>query len=153
MSSTGGCKFASARIAIIISIMQNCIHARERVKQQLKCNRSYWSTKHPFIWKRQCHYVWKISTVNEVFLQGKTAPWFSNKGIPVCVWIINQEPSADESIIVYKGRLSWIQYMSKNTKWCIKECVLANAKNVYVYNTGKSIHTLLWTIPMMLLAK
>ena len=57
--------------------------------------------------------------------------------------IINQESSADESIIVYKGRLLWIQYMPKNTKWCIKECVLADAKNVYVYNTGKSIHTLL----------
>ena len=35
----------------------------------------------------------------------------------------------------------------------IKAFVLADAKNVYVYNIGKSIHTLLWTIPMMLLVK
>ena len=37
------------------------------------------------------------------------------------VYINNQELSADDSIIGYKDRLSWIQYMpNKTTKWGIK---------------------------------
>ena len=43
----------------------------------------------------------------------------------------------------------------KNTKWGIKAWILADAKNSYMYNfklyTGKSIHNLLRTIPLMLL--
>ena len=46
------------------------------------------------------------------------------------VYVPNQELSADESIKGYKGRLSWIQYISlKNTIWGMKAWVLADAKN------------------------
>ena len=50
--------------------------------------------------------------------------------------------SIDESIIGFKGRLSWIQYMLKKpTKWGIKVWVLADSSNGYVWNlqlyTGK----------------
>ena len=46
------------------------------------------------------------------------------------MYIPNQELSADESIIRYKSRLSWIQYVLKNTKLGIKEWILADAKMV-----------------------
>ena len=42
-------------------------------------------------------------------------------------------------------------------EWCVKACIVANAKNGYVCNfklyTGKSIHSLLWIIQLMLLGK
>ena len=48
----------------------------------------------------------------------------------------------DESIIAFKGRLSWIQYMpNKPHKWGMKAWVLADSSNGYVWNwelyTGK----------------
>ena len=51
--------------------------------------------------------------------------------------------SVDESIIGFKGRLSWIQYMPKKpTKWGIKTWTLADASNGYIWNvkvyTGKT---------------
>ena len=50
--------------------------------------------------------------------------------------------SVDESIISYKGRLSWIQYMPKKPhKWGIKAWALADSSNGYIVNfkiyTGK----------------
>ena len=55
--------------------------------------------------------------------------------------------SIDESIISFKGRLSWIQYIvdtihaQKPTKWGFKVWVLADSTNGYLYNwklyTGK----------------
>ena len=50
--------------------------------------------------------------------------------------------SIDESIIGFKGQLSWIQYMPKKpTKWGIKAWVSADSSNGYVWNlrlyTGK----------------
>lgn len=46
-----------------------------------------------------------------------------------------QSVSVDESIIGFKGRLSWIQYMPKKpTKWGIKAWVLADSSNGYVAN-------------------
>ena len=50
--------------------------------------------------------------------------------------------SVDESMIGFKGRLSWIQYMAKKpTKWGIKVWVAADSANGYVWNfhlyTGK----------------
>ena len=50
--------------------------------------------------------------------------------------------SIDESIIAFKGRLSWIQYMPKKPhKWGMKAWVLADSSNGYVWKwelyTGK----------------
>ena len=50
--------------------------------------------------------------------------------------------SVDETMIGFKGRLAWIQFMPKKpTKWGIKAWVLADSKSGYVWNfhlyTGK----------------
>ena len=46
-----------------------------------------------------------------------------------------QHLSIDESIIGYKGRLSWIQYMPKKpTKWGMKAWCLADSTNGYIWN-------------------
>ena len=57
-------------------------------------------------------------------------------------YIPNQQLSVDESMIGFKGRLSWVQYMPKKpTKWGMKAWVLADSTNGYAYNwklyTGK----------------
>ena len=50
-------------------------------------------------------------------------------------YIPQQNISIDESIIGFKGRLSWIQYMPKKpTKWGIKSWVLADSETAYVWN-------------------
>ena len=54
----------------------------------------------------------------------------------------HQNLSVDESIVGFKGRLSWVQYMPKKpTKWGIKTWTLVDATNGYVWNlrvyTGK----------------
>ena len=47
----------------------------------------------------------------------------------------HQNLSVDESIISYKGRLSWIQYMpNKPTKWGMKAWCLADSINGYIWN-------------------
>lgn len=47
----------------------------------------------------------------------------------------SQNIAIDESIIGFKGRLAWIQYMPKKpTKWGIKAWVLADSSNGYVWN-------------------
>ena len=61
-------------------------------------------------------------------------------------YIPHREISIDESIIAYKGRLSWIQYLPKKPhKWGLKAWVLADATNGYVWNwrlyTGKEPRT------------
>ena len=58
------------------------------------------------------------------------------------VYIPQQNISIDESIIGFKGRLSFIQYMPKKpTKWGVKAWVLAESSTGYVWNlrlyTGK----------------
>ena len=46
-----------------------------------------------------------------------------------------QTISVDESIIGFKGRLSWVQYMPKNpTKWGIKLWVASDSVTGYVWN-------------------
>ena len=55
---------------------------------------------------------------------------------------MKKEVSVDESIIAYKGRLSFLQYMPKKPhKWGIKAWVLAEAETGYTWNfrlyTGK----------------
>ena len=62
------------------------------------------------------------------------------------VYVPNREIAVDENI--YKGRLSWIQYMPKKpTKWGIKTWVLAESGSGYVWNfklyTGKILYLLL----------
>ena len=61
------------------------------------------------------------------------------------------------SIIGYKGRLSWIQYMPKKHKMGYQSIGVSWCKNDYVYNfklyTNKLLHTFQWTILLMLLGK
>ena len=57
-------------------------------------------------------------------------------------YIPGQNISIDESMISFKGRLSWVQYLpKKNTKWGMKAWVLADSANAYVWSwklyTGK----------------
>ena len=56
--------------------------------------------------------------------------------------------SIDESMIGFKGRLSFLQYMPKKpTKWGMKAYVLADSKTGYTYSwrlyTGKMLVLLL----------
>ena len=58
------------------------------------------------------------------------------------VYMPKAQVSIDESIIGFKGRLSFVQYMPKKpTKWGIKAWVLAESETGYVWNmkiyTGK----------------
>ena len=47
----------------------------------------------------------------------------------------SRELSIDESMIGFKGRLSFLQYLPKKpTKWGMKAFVLADSKNGYTYN-------------------
>ena len=47
----------------------------------------------------------------------------------------SQELSIDESMIVFKGRFSFIHYLPKKlTKWGMKAFVLADIRNGYTYN-------------------
>ena len=45
-----------------------------------------------------------------------------------------QSISVDESIIGFKAWLSWVQYMPKNTKWCIKLWAASDSATGYVWN-------------------
>ena len=48
-------------------------------------------------------------------------------------YIPGQNISVDESMIAFKGRLSWVQYMPKKpTKWGIKLWVCADSETRYV---------------------
>ena len=63
------------------------------------------------------------------------------------VYVPSRETAVDESIVGYKGRFSWIQYMHKKpTKWDIKAWVLSESGSGYVWNfklyTGKILHLL-----------
>ena len=50
-------------------------------------------------------------------------------------YILSKEVSIDETMIGYKGRLSFIQYMPKKpTKWGMKAYVLADSNTGYMYN-------------------
>ena len=50
-------------------------------------------------------------------------------------YILSKEISIDETMIGFKGRLSFIQYMPKKpTKWGMKAYVLADARTGYMYN-------------------
>ena len=57
-------------------------------------------------------------------------------------YVPGREISIDESMISYKGRLSFLQYMPKKpTKWGVKAWVLADSASGYIWNwdlyTGK----------------
>ena len=63
------------------------------------------------------------------FLDDKIVQNFKASYVP------SQDLSVDESIIGFKGRLSWIQYLpNKPTKWEMKSWVLADACNGYTWN-------------------
>ena len=50
------------------------------------------------------------------------------------LYIPNQHISIDETMIGFKGRLAWIQYVPKKpTKWGIKAWVLADSQTGYVW--------------------
>ena len=50
-------------------------------------------------------------------------------------YTLSKEICVDESIISYKGRLSFIQYMPKKpTKWGIKAYILADSQTGYLHN-------------------
>ena len=69
------------------------------------------------------------------------------------VYLPRQNVSIDESIVGFKGRLSFVQYMPKKpTKWGIKAWVLAEFDTGYVWNlkvyTGPCIVHCLWYLPI-----
>jgi hypothetical protein len=75
--------------------------------------------------------LYKIRPVYDIIIEA-----FRNSYMP------HQFISVDESIISFKGRLSWVQYIPKKPhKWGIKAWVLADSTNGYVGNfklyTGK----------------
>lgn len=50
-------------------------------------------------------------------------------------YTLSREVCVDESMIGFKGRLSFIQYMPKKpTKWGMKAYILADSKTGYLYN-------------------
>ena len=50
-------------------------------------------------------------------------------------YTLNRELSVDESIIGFKGRLGFIQYMPKKpTKWGMKAYALSDAHTGYIYS-------------------
>ena len=50
-------------------------------------------------------------------------------------YTLHKEISVDETMISYKGRLGFIQYMPKKPKkWGLKAFVLSDAHTGYVYN-------------------
>ena len=50
-------------------------------------------------------------------------------------YTLSKEVSVDETMIAFKGRLSFIQYMPKKpTKWGMKAFVLADSCTGYMYN-------------------
>ncbi len=59
----------------------------------------------------------------------------------VIIQVPSMNISVDESIIGFKGRLSFIQY--KPTKWGIKVWVMADSSNGYVSNLNIYTGTLL----------
>ena len=114
------------------------------------CNRSYWNTKWPFYNEsfsaimsgRRLKRLMKFFHLNDVEKQPNRTSHDCDKIYKIrpfldlvvkafqSVYIPNQELSVDESIIGYKGRLLWIQYIPKKSQ----AYVLADAKNGYVYN-------------------
>jgi hypothetical protein len=52
----------------------------------------------------------------------------------MAAYIPTKDLSVDESIILFKGRLSWVQFMPKKPhKWGLKAWVLADASNGYAF--------------------
>ena len=51
------------------------------------------------------------------------------------IYVPHQHIIVDETMIGFKGRLAWVQYMPKKpTKWGIKAWVLADSKSGYAWN-------------------
>ncbi len=61
------------------------------------------------------------------------------------LYTLHREVSIDESMIWFKGRLGFIQYVPKKpTKWGMKAFVLSDAQTAYMFNwhlyTGMNIY-------------
>ena len=118
-------------------------------------SRSYWSTKWPFsnstfsniMSGRRFELLMSYLHLNDISqMPDRSSPNYDKlyRVRPFLDRIItafrevytpSREIAIDESIIGFKGRLSWIQYMPKKpTKWGIKAWVLADSKTGYVHN-------------------
>ncbi len=118
-------------------------------------NRCYWSTKWPFCSNsfsnimsgRRFEMVTKYLHLNDnTMMPDRSSPEYDRlyKIRPLLESIVpsfksvytpSMNISVDESIIGFKGRLSFIQYMPKKpTKWGIKAWVMADSSNGYVSN-------------------
>ena len=89
------------------------------------------SRQHPSKGDPQYDKLYKIRP-----MQDKVVHQFKSVYLPTC------NVSVDESIIGFKGRLLFVQYMpKKTTKWGIKAWVLAESESGYAWNikiyTGK----------------
>ena len=71
-------------------------------------------------------------------------------------YTLSKEICVDESIIGYKGRVNFIQYMPKKpTKWGMKGYILADSQTGYLYNwylyAGEYIWSYMYTSPLVCL--
>ena len=137
-------------------------HKSNRRECVLYTCRSYWSTSWPFanenfssvMSSRRFELILKFLHLNDSEVQparGEPAYDKLYKVRPFLSQVLenyklnykpHQQLSIDESMISYKGRLSFIQYMPKKPhKWGLKAWVLADSTNGYCWNwklyTGK----------------
>ena len=117
--------------------------------------RSYWSTKWPFncdifkgiITGRRFELLMRYLHLNDKDKMPPTGSPSHDKIYKIrpllecitqafrSVYTPRQNLSIDETIISFKGRLSWIQYMPKKPhKWGIKAWALADSSNGYISN-------------------
>ena len=118
-------------------------------------HRSYWSTKWPFntnifsdiMSGRRFELIMSFIHLNDSErMPPRESPGYDKlyKIRPLFDMIVKafqrvytprQHLSVDESIISFKGRLSWVQYMPKKPhKWGIKAWALADSSNGYLSN-------------------
>ena len=123
--------------------------------------RSHWSTKFPFyndtirsiMSGRRFELLMSYLHLDDITQQPtRSSPLYDKlyKVRPLLDKIVDsfksphQHISVDETMIGFKGRLGWIQYMPKKpTKWGIKAWAMADSKTGYVSNfsiyTGTSM--------------
>ena len=128
--------------------------------------RSYWSNSWPFqnnnfrkvMYRRRFELLLKLLHLNDSRKQpARGQPGYDKlykvrplldavvKNFQAC-YTPTENLSIDESMIGFKGRLAFLQYMPKKPqKWGMKAWVLADSSNGYVWNwklyTGKDVYT------------
>ena len=128
---------------------------RKMYSKQTAYLRSHWSTKFPFsndtfstiMSGRRFDLLMKYFHLNDSEKQPpRESPNFNRQykirpllDMIVCsfqsTYVPGQHISVDETMIGFKGRLAWIQFMPKKpTKWGIKAWVAADATTGYVWN-------------------